>query len=310
MTGQHKGRVAVGMLTYNAERTLAASIESVLGQTHEDFLLVISDDASTDSTPQIAEAYAARNPRIRLQPQRQNVGGIANFNSVVPLSAEADYFVWFSDHDRWHPRFLEACVTALDSRPDAVLSYPRMHEESLEGVRLRDVEAALDTRGLNQLSRLITAAWAVPANTGAIYGVMRSDLLAQLHAYPDIYPQSPAPDLLLLLELAALGEFLHVPEDLYTLLNLGADHSSPERYLARLRLIPRHEGHAAAISGGMARTLWRSVSEHSPRPQRSVLAFAIAGASILKHYGFLFPLLLRLGTASRRTRATDRRVAL
>lgn len=308
MTASHKGRVTVGMLTYNAERTLAASIESVLAQTHQDLVLVISDDASTDGTRQIAETYAARDPRIRLRPQQHNVGGITNFNSVVPLSAEAEYFVWFSDHDRWHPRFLEACVAALDARPEAVLSYPKMHEESLDGLRLGDVEAALDTRGLNQLARLVTAAWAVPANTGAIYGVMRSNVVVQLHAYPAIYPYTPAPDVLLLLELAALGEFLHVPEDLYTLLNLGTSHGSPERYLARLRLIPTNERDAAMVAWRMARTLWRGVSAHSGRPQRSAFAYAVAGASVLKHYGFLFPLLLRLGAASRRAGLTDGRV--
>lgn len=308
MRGSHKGRVTVGMLTYNAERTLAASIESVLTQTHQDLVLVISDDASTDGTRAMAETYAARDPRIRLRPQPHNVGGITNFNSVVPLSAETEYFVWFSDHDRWHPRFLEACVAALDARPEAVLSYPKMHEESLDGLRFDDVRAALDTRGLDQLARLVTAAWAVPANTGAIYGVMRSNLIVQLHAYPDIYPHTPAPDVFLLLELAALGEFLHIPEDLYTLLNLGVGHNSPERYLRRLRLIPRNEAHAAVIAGRMSRMLWQSVSAHSSRPRRSAFAYAVAGASILKNYGFLFPLLVRLGAASRRTGLTGRRV--
>ena len=52
-------RVSVGMPIYNAERYLEEALESLLGQSFDDFELVISDNASTDRTGDICRAYAA-----------------------------------------------------------------------------------------------------------------------------------------------------------------------------------------------------------------------------------------------------------
>ena len=52
--------VSVGLFVYNGERFIEETLDSILGQTFTDFELIISDNASTDRTGQIAEAYAAR----------------------------------------------------------------------------------------------------------------------------------------------------------------------------------------------------------------------------------------------------------
>jgi len=57
--------VSIGLPVYNGERYLALCIESVLNQTYADFELIISDNGSTDSTRQICEDFARRDPRIR-----------------------------------------------------------------------------------------------------------------------------------------------------------------------------------------------------------------------------------------------------
>ena len=51
-------RVTVGLPVYNGEKYVAASIEALLGQTYEDFELIISDNASTDATADICRGYA------------------------------------------------------------------------------------------------------------------------------------------------------------------------------------------------------------------------------------------------------------
>jgi len=50
--------VAIGMPVWNGEAFLSEAIDSILAQTYGDFVLVISDNASTDSTPDICRAYA------------------------------------------------------------------------------------------------------------------------------------------------------------------------------------------------------------------------------------------------------------
>ena len=46
-------RLSVGLPVYNGEKYLGQSVESLLGQNYEDFELIISDNASTDATPDI-----------------------------------------------------------------------------------------------------------------------------------------------------------------------------------------------------------------------------------------------------------------
>ena len=52
------------MPVYNGEEFLEQALDSILGQTFADFSLIVSDNASTDRSPEILEAYAARDDRI------------------------------------------------------------------------------------------------------------------------------------------------------------------------------------------------------------------------------------------------------
>ena len=56
-------QISVVMAVYNGERFLQAAIDSVLGQTFQDFEFIIVDDASTDNTPTILQAASKSDPR-------------------------------------------------------------------------------------------------------------------------------------------------------------------------------------------------------------------------------------------------------
>jgi glycosyltransferase involved in cell wall biosynthesis len=62
--------VSVGLFVYNGERFLEQSLRSILNHTFADFELIISDNASTDRTGEIAQAYAERDDRIRYYRKR------------------------------------------------------------------------------------------------------------------------------------------------------------------------------------------------------------------------------------------------
>jgi GT2 family glycosyltransferase len=66
--------ISAVMGVYNGASTLDATIESVLAQTERDFEFIVVDDGSTDDTPRLLAAYAARDPRIRVI--RQENGGL------------------------------------------------------------------------------------------------------------------------------------------------------------------------------------------------------------------------------------------
>jgi glycosyltransferase involved in cell wall biosynthesis len=117
--------VSIGLPVYNGERYLRQTLDSLLGQTFTDFELVISDNASTDSTEKVCLAYAEQDPRIRYVRAEKNRGAVWNYNRAFEL-ARGRYFQWASHDDLWAPTFLRTCVDALDADRDRVLALPRV----------------------------------------------------------------------------------------------------------------------------------------------------------------------------------------
>ena len=72
--------LSILMSVYNAEATLAASLDSVLAQTYRDFELIICDDASTDASWEIISEYCARDHRIIAFQNNHNCGLGASLN--------------------------------------------------------------------------------------------------------------------------------------------------------------------------------------------------------------------------------------
>jgi len=89
-TGPLGTDVTVGIPTRNRAELLREAIESVLAQSHRNFRLVGSDNASVDHTPGVVRWF--RDPRIVYSPVRTNVGRAANFNRLVAL-ADTEFVV-------------------------------------------------------------------------------------------------------------------------------------------------------------------------------------------------------------------------
>lgn len=117
------------MTAFNSEKTIRKSIESLLCQTWRDFELVISDDASSDSTGLICSELAVRDSRIKYVRQKTNIGPLANFSYTLK-QARSEYFMWASHDDLWHPSFIEKCIAELERHPDAGFAITRWIVES------------------------------------------------------------------------------------------------------------------------------------------------------------------------------------
>jgi glycosyltransferase involved in cell wall biosynthesis len=115
-------RLSVGLPVYNGEKYIDQSIESLLGQSFEDFELIISDNASTDSTADICRRYGKQDSRIRYIRQPRNVGLSPNHNAVLQHS-RGEYFKWAASDDLYGRDLLKSCVAALDEYPDVVLAH-------------------------------------------------------------------------------------------------------------------------------------------------------------------------------------------
>ena len=78
--------VSVGLFVYNGERFMEETLNSILNQTFTDFELIISDNASTDRTGEISQAYARRDRRIRYYRSEKNMGAGWNVRRVYELA--------------------------------------------------------------------------------------------------------------------------------------------------------------------------------------------------------------------------------
>jgi len=127
MGPQHEAgpRVAILLGTKNGERFLAEQLSSLAWQTHRNWHLEVSDDASTDATLEVLTQFQKRYPKnvtIRRGPCR---GIAANFLSLVTdASIRADYYAYCDQDDVWEPNKLTQAIEWIMSRNPAV---PALH---------------------------------------------------------------------------------------------------------------------------------------------------------------------------------------
>jgi glycosyltransferase involved in cell wall biosynthesis len=128
--------ISIGLPVRNGERYLRAAIEDFIGQSHADWELIVSDNASTDATEEIARDFAARDGRIRYHRNEFDTGGLANANWTVEL-ASGRYFCLAAYDDRHASDFLGRLVDPLRADPGAVLAYGGCERIGARDERLR-----------------------------------------------------------------------------------------------------------------------------------------------------------------------------
>ncbi len=116
--------VTIGVPAYNSERHLRQSLDSLLAQTYRDFVLVISDNASTDATAEICQQYVRRDPRVQYFRNPVNVGMTGNFNRVFELT-HTKYIKWSTADDFWAPDMLADAVAVMEADPSVAVCYPQ-----------------------------------------------------------------------------------------------------------------------------------------------------------------------------------------
>jgi glycosyltransferase involved in cell wall biosynthesis len=109
--------VSVCVPAYKAERFIAATIESVLAQTSEDWELVLVDDASPDATYDVAARYTS-DRRVRVERNPANLGPVGNWNHVV-AQARGRYVKLLCSDDLLYPTCLARQAGALTAHPRA-----------------------------------------------------------------------------------------------------------------------------------------------------------------------------------------------
>ena len=109
----------------NEERFIREAIESVIGQTYDNWELLLVDDGSTDGSTQIALQCGERYPvqvRYLDHPGHRNRGMSASRNLGM-RHAKGQYIAFLDADDVWLPHKLQQQVAILGSRPEAAMLY-------------------------------------------------------------------------------------------------------------------------------------------------------------------------------------------
>lgn len=224
---EKKPLVSIGMPLYNEERYLRQMLDSLISQDYENFELIISDNASSDSTPQICQEYAAKDERVRYHRNETNIGASANFKKVFQLS-QGDYFAWVAGHDLWHSTFLSRCLEIFLQDESVVLCHPQAMWIDTDGQPLGVIPSSVETRGLDRISRFHVVLWGL-GYCSPVYGLICSKALKQANLGLEVV----APDAILLAELSLLGAFAHISEPLLYMRKME-DFGSWEKYVEKI----------------------------------------------------------------------------
>jgi glycosyltransferase involved in cell wall biosynthesis len=213
-------RVSVGLAVYNGENFVASALESILAQTYSDLEVIVSDNASTDRTPEICRAFALRDSRIRYTRNDANIGSTRNFNRVFGLS-RGEYFKWAAHDDLIAPEFLHECVAELDAHPDVVLCHTRTSIIDAQGNITRRHEEEPGTSPVTVHRRFraqLFDFWCYE-----IFGLIRSAALSATSLI-GVYGHGEA---ILLAKLSLMGRFHRLPGYMF----YNRDHPAKSYYM-------------------------------------------------------------------------------
>ncbi len=107
--------VSISIPVYNAEKTIAETVQSILDQTYQNLEIIIVDNASTDSTLKILQKF--KDPRIKIYKNEKNIGAEKNFSKCVRL-ANGEYTAIFHADDVYLSTMVEKQIEIFQNNPN------------------------------------------------------------------------------------------------------------------------------------------------------------------------------------------------
>jgi glycosyltransferase involved in cell wall biosynthesis len=236
-------RLTIGLPVYNGENYLGESIEALLGQSYENFELLISDNASTDSTADICLRYMKQDSRIRYIRQPSNIGLIPNENFTIH-QARGELFKLASHDDLYARDLIKLCVHALDEHPEMVLAHSWEARINAAGEVIEALQysvAADSPRAPERFRSMLFDGW-----DDYTYGVMRRQVLLRTR----LCGSHHLADRTINTELSLYGPFYMVPDWMYFRRN-HPERTSP--YTVRSRCVYLDPRRASRLRHPVAR---------------------------------------------------------
>ena len=204
-------KIQILLATHNGEKYIETQLDSLIAQqlpVNAHLSILVSDDASSDSTPEILREYQERYPSIiDILPEKKSGSAKDNFLRLIS-AADADYIFFCDQDDWWLPEKILKTVEAFKSteRPQLVYSDAFIADENLKIIEADESRLQTYNRGLT-LQKLIVQNYisgcTMAVNRARLRGVRR-----------DSYPGIEMHDWWLVIYAETFGEIIHVPEKL------------------------------------------------------------------------------------------------
>ncbi|WP_300433661.1 glycosyltransferase [Christiangramia sp.] len=170
-----KGLVSVIMPAYNSEAYITESIQSVIQQTYPHWELLIINDASSDSTKEIAGKFSSEDKRIKLLKNEVNSGTHHARNKGIKV-ASGNFIAFLDADDLWKPEKLFKQLKVL-SKPNVAACFSSYELMNEKGERLNKKVQALPVLHYDKLLK---------ANyVGNLTGIYNVEILGKIYC-PEI----------------------------------------------------------------------------------------------------------------------------
>lgn len=206
------------MPSYNAEEFIERTLTGLKNQTYSNFKVLISDDCSTDQTVPVIQSAIKDDERFRLIKQKSNLGWAENVNYLMKKAVETGEYVFIMPHDdQISPEYIQKLTLALQQNPTAVLAFSDVECTYVSGrtatVKFRHLQGISNRRKRTRKLIRFKGPWWV-----AYRGIVRSDTVRKI--IPLKKNEGRFPEFLLdwiwLIKLSLKGEFIRIPEVLYS----------------------------------------------------------------------------------------------
>ncbi len=212
--------VSILIPVYNREQLLGPCIQSALDQTVTDLEVVVVDNASTDNTWQVCQAFAAKDKRVRIFRDPVNIGPVRNWQRCIQEARGQYGKILFSD-DMIEPAFLERTLPFLeDPNVGFVFTAARIGAEPDQGLIAYQFTLNAGIIESKNFIEAVLFGGNVPFSPGcALFRMedLRKNLVQEIPSpsIHDFAEHGAGPDLLLyLLTARNYPQVAHVPEPL------------------------------------------------------------------------------------------------
>ena len=143
-------KIDILLATYNGEKYLKEQLDSILNQTYKNIRIIISDDCSKDTTPEILKEYQKKDDRIELHIQKNNLGVVKNIEFLLK-QGKSPYYMLADQDDYWLPEKAEKSLEKLkEEKADLVFGDLEVVDKKLNTMYSSFNDYMLLTRKINK----------------------------------------------------------------------------------------------------------------------------------------------------------------